>query len=99
MIMYLIGICSNSVRLRFESNTTFGLHGITSVFSLGGSRGSHCEENTGRSGARYGSHAAGATGGPAGDAAAAPQQQQQRGRRTHDAPAPIPLDDVITSSK
>lgn len=65
------------------------------MLKFGGSRGSHCEDNTGRSAARYGSYAPGATGGPVGDSAPA---QPQRSRRTHDAPAPIPLDDVITSN-
>lgn len=67
---------------------------------LGGSRGSHCEENTGRSGTRYGSHAA-----TPGDST--PTAPQTRTRRPHDrmdivpanTTAPNPLEDVISSSK
>lgn len=69
-------------------------------FFEGGSRSSHCEDNTGRSTARYGSHA------PApGDSA--PAVSQARPRRPHDrmdivpnsVSTPNPLDDVIASSK
>ncbi|KAH1015710.1 casein kinase I isoform X2 [Dendroctonus ponderosae] len=95
--------------LRQLFRTLFHRQGFTydyvfdwNMLKFGGSRGSHCEENTGRSGgARYGSHAAGATtAGAVGDTATASpqQQQQQRSRRAHDAPAPNPLDDVITSN-
>lgn len=47
------------------------------AFSLGGSRGSHCEENTDRSGTRYGSHAA-----TPGDST--PSAPQPRSQRPHD---------------
>ncbi|XP_066151584.1 casein kinase I-like [Euwallacea fornicatus] len=89
--------------LRQLFRTLFHRQGFTydyvfdwNMLKFGGSRGSHCEDNTGRAVTRYGSHAAGATGGQVGDATSA--QQPQRSRRTHDAPAPIPLDDVITSN-
>lgn len=67
---------------------------------VGGSRGSHCEENSGRSGTRYGSHAA-----TPGDST--PSAAQARSRRPHDrmdivannVAAANPLDDVIASSK
>jgi hypothetical protein len=70
------------------------------VSCTGGSRGSHCEENTGRSGTRYGSHAA-----TPGDST--PTAPQTRTRRPHDrmdivptnTTAPNPLEDVISSSK
>lgn len=93
--------------LRQLFRTLFHRQGFTydyvfdwNMLKFGGSRGSHCEDNTGRAGGRYGTHAAGATGGATADAAAVPPQQQQpqRGRRAHDAPAPNPLDDVITSN-
>ncbi|KAL1498428.1 hypothetical protein ABEB36_009233 [Hypothenemus hampei] len=95
--------------LRQLFRTLFHRQGFTydyvfdwNMLKFGGSRGSHGEDNTGRSGARYGSHAAGggATGGPAGDNAVMPvqQQQQQRSRRPHDPPAPNPLEDVITTN-
>lgn len=71
------------------------------VIFVGGSRG-HCEENTGRVGTRYGSHAA-----TPGDST--PTAPQTRTRRPQDArmdmvsggnaAAPNALDDVITSSK
>lgn len=69
-------------------------------FFKGGPRGAHCEENTGRSGGRYGSHAA-----TPGDST--PKAPQTRTRRPHDrmdigqtnvAP-PNALEDVISSSK
>lgn len=66
---------------------------------VGGQRGGHGEES-GRSGTRYGSHAA-----TPGDST--PSAPQTRARRPHDrmdivpnnAAAPNPLEDVITSSK
>lgn len=65
---------------------------------LGGSRG-HGEES-GRSGARYGSHAAT----PGDSTPSAPQTRGRRPREIMDmapnnAAAPNPLDDVITGSK
>lgn len=70
------------------------------VKKIGGSRSSHCEDNSGRSTTRYGSHA-----NAPGDSA--PTVPQTRPRRPHDrmdivpnnVAAPNPLDDVITSSK
>lgn len=70
------------------------------LFLKGGSRGSHCEENTGRSGTRYGSHAA-----TPGDST--PTAPQPRNRRPHDRMDIVPtntattnpLEDVISSSK
>ncbi|KAF7266624.1 hypothetical protein GWI33_020123 [Rhynchophorus ferrugineus] len=67
------------------------------MLKFGGSRGSHCEDNTGRSAQRYGTHVASAIAGATADTTAAPSQQQ-RGRRVHDAPAPNPTEDVITSN-
>ncbi|CAH1377139.1 hypothetical protein MTP99_018562 [Tenebrio molitor] len=69
------------------------------MLKFGGSRGSHCEENTGRSGTRYGSHAA-----TPGDST--PTAPQTRTRRPHDrmdivptnTTAPNPLEDVISSN-
>nr|XP_015838159.1 PREDICTED: casein kinase I isoform delta-A isoform X2 [Tribolium castaneum] len=69
------------------------------MLKFGGSRGSHCEENTGRSGTRYGSHAA-----TPGDST--PTAPQSRTRRPHDrmdivpanSAAPNPLEDVISSN-
>lgn len=68
------------------------------MLKFGASRGSHCDENSGRSAARYGSHTAAALAGNPADTNAAPSQQQQRVRRAHDAPAPNPSEDVITSN-
>ncbi|CAG9767236.1 unnamed protein product [Ceutorhynchus assimilis] len=90
--------------LRQLFRTLFHRQGFTydyvfdwNMLKFGGSRGAHCgEENTGRSGGRYAPQ--GATGGAtAGDTVGA-AATQQRGRRTHDNPAPIILDDVVTSN-
>lgn len=74
---------------------------------VGGSRGSHCEENTGRSGGgttRHGSHAAT----PA-DSTPTVLHPQTRQRRPHDgrmdivsantAATPTTIEDLITTSK
>lgn len=97
------GICSNLVR--FVTSQCDFISYFLCV--LGGSRGSHCEENTGRSGAggtRFGAHGAA----PADAAPAVPQQPRQR-RPPHDgrmdvssgntAGPPTTLEDVITGSK
>lgn len=96
--------------LRQLFRTLFHRQGFTydyvfdwNMLKFGGSRGSHCEENGGRSSARYGSHAAAI---PADSSPAAPQS---RTRRPHDArmemvssggnaPTQNVLDEVITSN-
>ncbi|CAH0563461.1 unnamed protein product [Brassicogethes aeneus] len=98
--------------LRQLFRTLFHRQGFTydyvfdwNMLKFGGSRGSHCEDNGGRSGARFASHAAA-------PADAAPAVPQPRGRRQpHDARMdvggpgnaapggpPTTLDDVITGS-
>ncbi|XP_049817247.1 casein kinase I isoform X2 [Aethina tumida] len=99
--------------LRQLFRTLFHRQGFTydyvfdwNMLKFGGSRGSHCEENTGRSGAggtRFGAHGAA----PADAAPAVPQQPRQR-RPPHDgrmdvssgntAGPPTTLEDVITGS-
>lgn len=61
---------------------------------LGGSRGAHGEES-GRSGTRYGSHAAT----PGDSTPTAPQERSRRVFVTNNPAAPNPLDEVITSSE
>ncbi|XP_074039312.1 discs overgrown casein kinase 1 isoform X2 [Leptinotarsa decemlineata] len=94
--------------LRQLFRTLFHRQGFTydyvfdwNMLKFGGSRGSHCEETTGRAGARYGSHAAT-------PADTTPTVPQSRSRRPHDgrmdmvssnvAAPPNVLDDVITSN-
>ncbi|KAG5883274.1 hypothetical protein JTB14_018120 [Gonioctena quinquepunctata] len=93
--------------LRQLFRTLFHRQGFTydyvfdwNMLKFGGSRGTHCEENSGRTGARYGSHAAT-------PADATPTVPQSRTRRPHDSrmdmvsgnvAAPNALDDVITSN-
>ncbi|XP_018573643.1 casein kinase I isoform X1 [Anoplophora glabripennis] len=93
--------------LRQLFRTLFHRQGFTydyvfdwNMLKFGGSRSSHCEENSGRSGARYGSHAAT-------PADSTPTVPQSRTRRLHDSrmdmvpgntPAANAIDDVITSN-
>ncbi|XP_060523044.1 casein kinase I-like isoform X2 [Cylas formicarius] len=105
--------------LRQLFRTLFHRQGFTydyvfdwNMLKFGGSRGSHCEENSGRSGGRYAGHATGNADSSPAVLTQQQHQQQSRTRRTpHDtrmdivsgvaggnSAVPNPIDDVITSN-